>query len=331
MRPSEFYEKERIDVRLGTRVTSIDPRSKQLELASGAKLAFDGLLLATGAVPIRLSIPGSDLPHVHYVRTLADSRAIIARLERARRAVVLGASFIGLETAAALRTRGLDVVVVAPAPPLERVLGPELGGFLKALHEERGVRFQLGLTASQITQAEVVLSDGSALGADLVVAGIGVTPALDLAEKAGLALERGVLVNEFLETSSPGIYAAGDIARYPDPHTQKLQRIEHWVVAQRQGRAAARNLLGFREPFKDVPFFWSQHYDVAVNYVGHAEHWDTVEVHGSPKNRDCLVAYREASRIAAIATIGRDRASLDAELAFKEGNARRLEAIVAAS
>jgi NADPH-dependent 2,4-dienoyl-CoA reductase/sulfur reductase-like enzyme/nitrite reductase/ring-hydroxylating ferredoxin subunit len=329
MRPAKFYTGENIQLKLGQRVTAIDVAARRVVLENGDVIAFDALILATGADPVRLSIPGHDLPHVAYVRTLADSRAIIARLGQTRRALVLGASFIGLEAAASLRARNIEVHVAAPSRPLERVLGPELGDFVRGLHEEHGVVFHIGPTATEITHKETMLSDGTSLQADLVVVGIGVKPSLALAEQSGLKIDRGVSVNEFLETNVPGIYAVGDIARWPDEHSGVNMRVEHWVVAQRQGQRAARNILGRRERFSMIPFFWSQHYDVAINYVGHAERWDRIDLRGSLKGRNCIVAYRDGERIAAVATIGRDRASLEAEDAMARNDSAALEAIVA--
>lgn len=321
LRKQGFYAKNNIDLRLETKVAGLDLSAKEVVLADGARLAFDKLLLATGAEPVRLTIPGADQPHVHTLRSFADSRGIIAQADTARTAVVLGASFIGLEVAAALRTRGLEVHVVAPDErPMERVLGPQMGDFIRALHEENGVVFHLGDTAASIGTREVRLNGGATLAADIVVAGIGVRPRTALAEAAGLATDRGVLVDAYLETSAPGIFAAGDIARWPDPHSGGNIRVEHWVVAERQGATAALNMIGHRKPFADVPFFWSQHYDVPINYVGHAEGWDALEIEGDIAAKDCLLRFKRGGRVLAVATIFRDAESLEAELAMERGH-----------
>jgi apoptosis-inducing factor 3 len=318
LRPDSFYTEASIDLRLGTEVTAIDPKARNVVLADGKTVPYDRLLLATGAEPVHLPIPGADQPHVHVLRSLADCRAVIASASGARRAVVIGASFIGLEVAASLRAREIEVHVVGlEQRPMERLLGPAMGDFVRALHEEHGVIFHLGDTITAIDGKRATLKSGGVLEADVVVVGVGVRPRLALAEKAGLAVDRGVTVNAHLETSVPGIYAAGDIARWPDPHFGENIRVEHWVVAERQGQTAARNMLGQREAFDAVPFFWSQHYDVPINYVGHAESFDEVVVEGNIAARDCLLQYKKGGRVLAVSSIYRDAASLEAELAME--------------
>jgi NADPH-dependent 2,4-dienoyl-CoA reductase/sulfur reductase-like enzyme/nitrite reductase/ring-hydroxylating ferredoxin subunit len=322
LRPDSFYADAAIDLRLKTEVSSIDTRARNVILADGKAIPYDRLLLATGAEPVRLPIPGADQPQVHLLRSLDDCRAIIASADGARRAVVIGASFIGLEVAASLRVRNIEVHVVGlEQRPMERVLGPEMGDFVRALHEEHGVIFHLGDTVTAIDGKRASLKSGGVLEAGLVVVGVGVRPRLALAEKAGLAIDRGVTVNAYLETSISGIYAAGDVARWPDPPSRENIRVEHWVVAERQGQTAARNMLGQREIFDAVPFFWSQHYDVPINYVGHAEKWDEIAVDGDIAARDCVLRYKSGGRTLAVASIYRDTASLQAEVAMERAAA----------
>jgi len=322
LRPESFYTDNRIDLRLKAHAAGVDPRAREVALADGSRIGFDRLLLATGAEPVRLPIPGADAAHVFTLRTLADCRAIIARAKEARRVVVIGASFIGVEVAAALRNRDIEVHVVAPeARPMERILGPQMGDFIRALHEEHGVIFHLGETAAAIESDKLRLKSGGLLQADMVVVGVGVRPRLELAESGGLALDRGVTVNSYLETSVPGIFAAGDIARWPDPHSGENIRVEHWVVAERQGQKAARNMLGYGEKFTDVPFFWSQHYDVPINYVGHAEKWDELAIEGDIAGRDCLIRFKRNGRVLAVASIFRDVENLQAEVAMEKAAA----------
>ncbi|HEX5216885.1 MAG TPA: FAD-dependent oxidoreductase [Vicinamibacterales bacterium] len=321
LKGDDYFADQKIDLVLDARVESIDVDQRRVHLENGRGYPYGALLLATGAEPVHLTIPGAAAGDVLLLRTLTDSKTIIARAASAKRVLIIGASFIGLEVAASLRERKLDVHVVAPeAQPLERVLGAELGRMIRSVHEQHGVTFHLGAKVDRVDGRQALLSDGTAVAdVDFIVAGVGVKPAVALAEQAGLTMDRGVSVNEFLETSAPGVFAAGDIARWPDPHSGERIRVEHFVVAERHGQAAAKNMLGLRVPFNLVPFFWSQHYDVVVNYVGHAQTWDDANVDGDLAGQDCTVTYRRDGKVLAVATVGRDQANLEAE-ARMEGN-----------
>jgi apoptosis-inducing factor 3 len=317
LRDQSFYEENGIEIQPGKTAVELDLRAHEVLLSGRERVGYDRLLLATGAEPVRLTIPGADQPHVHTLRSLADSDAIIAAAKTSKQAVVVGASFIGLEVAASLRARKLEVHVVAPDKrPMERILGPDMGDFIRALHEEHGVNFHLATKPKAIDKA-VHLENGEMIEADLVVVGIGVRPRLELAENAGLRVDRGVAVDETLETSAPGIFAAGDIARWPDRHSGENIRVEHWVVAERQGQAAALNMLGERAPFDQVPFFWSQNYDVPINYVGHAGSWQEIEIDGDIKKKHCVLRFKQNGRVAAVASIFRDLESLEAEVVME--------------
>jgi NADPH-dependent 2,4-dienoyl-CoA reductase/sulfur reductase-like enzyme/nitrite reductase/ring-hydroxylating ferredoxin subunit len=320
LRPDSYYSENGIELQLKAEVAGIDAKAREVTLSGGKTVGYDRLLLATGAEPVRLPIPGSQQPPIHTLRSLADSRTIIDLAKSAERALVIGASFIGLEVAASLRTRGLKVVVVAPeARPMERVLGPQMGDFVRKLHEEHGIEFRLQDTVAGIEGRRATLKSGGSFDTDLVVVGVGVRPRLTLAEQAGLTVDRGVAVNEYLETSAPGIYAAGDIARWPDPHSGAPIRVEHWVVAERQGQTAALNMLGQNQRYDAVPYFWSQHYDVPINYIGHAEQWDELAIDGDIAAKDCLLRYKKNGRVLAVASINRDVDNLKAELAMERG------------
>jgi NADPH-dependent 2,4-dienoyl-CoA reductase/sulfur reductase-like enzyme/nitrite reductase/ring-hydroxylating ferredoxin subunit len=326
LRDEEYFTNQKIQLKLKARVTSIDTARRTVRLEGGGEISYGALLLATGATPVVLKVKGADDRRVHYLRSFADSRAIIAGLSAGHRAAVIGASFIGLEVAASLRARGIETHVIAPiARPMENVMGPEVGDFIRTLHEQHGVIFHLGESVASIDARAITLTSGASIEADIIIVGIGVKPVTDFVERSGLPTENGINVNEYLETSTPGVFAAGDIARWPDPHTGERIRIEHWVVAQRQGQAAAKNMLGRREVFDAVPFFWSQHYDVTISYVGHATHWDTIERDGDIAGQDCTLRYLREGRTLAVATIGRDRESLLSEVEL-ERQARLLGA-----
>ncbi len=316
LRGVDFYQKNDIDLIADARVVGLDSSHRLVKLADGRQLPYGALLLAPGAEPRRLTIEGADLAHVHYLRSFADSRRIIGDLDGAKNAVIVGAGFIGLEVAASLRHRGINVGVVEPEEvPLARAVGETLGRFALALHQEHGVVFHLGRTVAEIRAKEVVLDNGTTIRTDLVVVGIGVIPRVDLAEQAGLDVDAGILVDDRLRTSDRHIWAAGDAARYPDPRAG-LVRIEHWVLAQRQGQTAARNMLGHDVAFDDPPFFWSQHYDVPINMTGTPQGFDEEVVVGTAIDRNVLVGYRKGGVVRALASIYRDLESLRAEQAL---------------
>jgi len=299
-------------------VQQIEPEHKRLRLANGDERRYDKLLLATGAAPRRLDVPGGDLPHVMVLRSLRDCRRILANVISGARVAVVGGSFIAMEAAASLFGRGLSVDVIAPEEhPLEKVFGRELSDLILETHARKGVRLHLGSPVARIEDKQVLLQGGERIDADIVIVGIGVEPRLQLAKAAGLTLDRGVVVDSRLQTSDPNIFAAGDIARWPDPHTGENIRVEHWVVAERQDQVAAANMLGRDLAFTMVPFFWTKHFDLSIRYVGHAATWDEARVEGDLARRDGLVRFRRAGRDLAVATVERDNESLRAELTME--------------
>jgi NADPH-dependent 2,4-dienoyl-CoA reductase/sulfur reductase-like enzyme/nitrite reductase/ring-hydroxylating ferredoxin subunit len=314
LRPPEWYSERNIDVVLNSRATSLDTKQKKISTEDAKTYEYGALLLATGADPVKLPLEGGTPSQILYLRSFADSKAIVAKATSAKQVVVVGASFIGLEVAASLRARGIDVHVVASDQvPMERILGSQVGAFVRSLHESHGVAFHLGETVRHVGGNKVTLTGGQTIEADFIVLGVGVRPSISLAEQAGLKMDRGIAVDEYLETSAAGVFAAGDAARWPYPLTRERIRVEHWVVAERQGQTAAKNMLGLHERFEAVPFFWSQHYDVAINCVGHAEKWDKINVDGDIEKRDCSVSYERDGRTLAVVTIFRDLESLVTE------------------
>src|ERR1043166_1453824 len=289
LRPLEWFSERKIELVLNSRATSLDTKLKKISTENGKTYEYGAMLLATGAEPIKLPLEGATSSQLLYLRSFADSKAIVAKTQSAKQVIVVGASFIGLEVAASLRARGIAVRVVAlDQVPMERILGPRLGAFVRDLHESHGVVSHLADSVRHVAGHKVTLTSGHSIEADFIVLGVGVRPSIALAEQAGLKLDRGIAVDEYLETSATGVFAAGDVARWPDLHTGERIRVEHWVVAERQGQTAAKNMLGARERFDAVPFFWSQHYDVTIRYVGHAERWDAVNVDGALDARDAI-------------------------------------------
>lgn len=317
LQSAEFYAEKQIDLRLGCEVTVIDPKSRNVLTRAGEAIPYDTLLIATGAEPVRLTAPWAAHPRVFALRTLADARAIIAASADAKSAVLIGAGFIGMEAAAALRTRGLQVHVVAREEvPMERNFGRELGGLVLRMHQEHGVLFHCKSMVQDYDGECVTLQDGTKVPADLVIVGVGVKPRIELAAAAGLAVQDGILVDQYLRTSIDGIYAAGDTARYP--RGSDLVRIEHWVHAERQGQAAAANMLGANQAFADVPFFWTHHYGMDLRYTGHAQPWDEVQIDGTLLAHDCTARYFRDGKLLAAASIGRDRENLAIEAQLRQ-------------
>jgi NADPH-dependent 2,4-dienoyl-CoA reductase/sulfur reductase-like enzyme/nitrite reductase/ring-hydroxylating ferredoxin subunit len=329
LRTREYYESIHVELVTGDPVVGISPAGHRVSLRSGRTLDYGKLLLATGAEPGSLPIEGANLPHVFRLRTLADSQAIIAKAQEAKTCAVIGSGFIGLEVAASLRQRGLEVTVIGQESlPLAKILGEELGRFVQKLHQEHGVRFLLNASTRAIRKDHVEIEGGERVEAGLVVLGVGVSPRTSLAEAAGLKVDNGLIVDETLNAGTPDIFAAGDLARYPEFISGEPARIEHWVVAERQGQAAARSMLGIGGPYRNAPFFWSQHYDVAISYVGHAPTWDACEVKGDLEKRDACAIYRRKGKALAVATVGRDHVSLEVEAALERGDGAAVESIL---
>jgi 3-phenylpropionate/trans-cinnamate dioxygenase ferredoxin reductase component len=299
-----FYAEQDIELRLGRIAVSLDTSSRELALDDGGQLRYDRLLLATGARPRRLTIPGGDLDGVLYLRSVQDSDAVRERLDRGGAMVVIGAGWIGAEVAASARQRGLDVTVVEPAlVPLERVLGAEAGAVYRDIHTDHGVRMLLG-TGVEAFEGDgaverVRTSDGSELDCDLVVVGVGVEPRSGLAERAGIAVDNGILVDEHLQTSVPGIFAAGDVANAHHPFYDEPIRVEHWANALNQGPAAARNMLGQATPYERLPYFFSDQYEVGMEYTGFARTWDRVVFRGDPATREFVAFWLVGDRVVA--------------------------------
>lgn len=324
LRNARFYESRRIELLTERRVTALDPGERTVSFGDGTRVRFDAALLATGGTPRRPDMPGADLPGVFLLRSLRDAEAIVEAAGKAGTAVVIGAGFIGMEAASSLRARGLDVHLVAPgAVPMASVFGEQIGRWLQRLHEENGVRFHLENSVKAVTGngkvQGVELSDGSRVAADLVVAGIGITPAIGYLQGTGLVENGAVPVNGRLQTSAESVFAAGDIAVVPDPHGGELQRVEHWVVAERQGQHAARAMLGSAEAYSEVPFFWTMQFGTLVKYAGFARQHDAFAVRGSVDGGDFLAGYYGGGRLKAVSAAGRAQEFIAASEVIRAG------------
>ena len=304
--PGGFYEEQGIDLRMSTTVTAVHPYTNEVEVQGGERIAYSRLLLATGAAPRRLSVPGADLAGVKYLRTLADADGLHESLVAGAPVVVIGAGWIGSEVAASARQLGAEVAVVdMVSVPLERVLGPEIGTVYRDLHERNGVKFHLGVGIESIrgdrSVQEVQLTDGTVLPAGAVVVGVGVLPRTELAEAAGLEVDNGVVTDEYLETTVPGIYAAGDVANAFHPHYGQRFRLEHWSSALNQGPAAAWNMMGERRAYDKIPYFFSDQYDFGMEYRGHSAPGDEVAIrHGKADNEFIAFWLRDSRVVAAM-------------------------------
>jgi 3-phenylpropionate/trans-cinnamate dioxygenase ferredoxin reductase subunit len=301
---ADYYAAHDIELRTSTTVSLVDPKSSEVELASGERIPYHRLLLTTGAVPRRLSVPGSDLPGVYYLRSVADSDAIREAVTRSDPVVVIGAGWIGAEVAASARQLGADVTMVdLVTVPLERVLGPEVGSIYRDLHIEHGVRMHLGVGIESVRGSsgveEVRLADGTTLPAGAVIVGVGVLPRTELAETAGLDIDNGIVTDEYLATSAAGIYAAGDVANTWYPFYGRHIRLEHWSAALNQGPVAAMNMLGKQTPYTKTPYFFSDQYDFGMEYRGWAPEFDQVIFRGDPGRQEFLAFWMRDRMVAA--------------------------------
>ncbi|MCY1391792.1 3-phenylpropionate/cinnamic acid dioxygenase ferredoxin--NAD(+) reductase component [compost metagenome] len=313
----EYYAEQKIDLHLACSVTAIDPQAHEVIASNGDTWPYDALLIATGAQPRRVSFTGSERPEVFVLRSMADAQAIIKACQGATTVALVGAGFIGMEAAAALRSRGLDVHVIAPeAVPMAYALGNELGNLLTALHQEHGVVFHLGCGVTDFDGKHVTLTDGTSLAAQLLIVGTGVAPCTELAAAAGLAVDNGILVDAHLQTSAAGIFAAGDVARYP--HGNERIRVEHWVHAQRQGQTAAANMLGAGMAFTDVPFFWTHHHGLELRCTGFTGGWDAMRIQGDLAQHDFTARFFRATSLVAAVSAGRDLENLAIEAALRD-------------
>lgn len=309
LRSQEFYRQQQIEILKGTRVTALDVRERVAHLLPGGKLPFDLCLIASGGSPRKLSVPGADLVGIFTLRSLADARALEAAAAKASRALIVGAGFLGLEATSALRSRGLQVVVVAPeSVPLANILGDGVGTSLLHLHEEYGVEFHLGRTVQEFrgnsAVQEAVLSDGKRLDIDLAMVGIGIMPVVDFLQGSGLVEGGAVAVDARLQTKTEGVFAAGDVAAVLQGTDGGRQRVEHWAVAERQGQHAARAMLGHPGAYEEVPFFWTRQHGVSLKYAGFAQGFEAVLYRGDLERRRFLAGYFAGGRLVAAASIG---------------------------
>jgi 3-phenylpropionate/trans-cinnamate dioxygenase ferredoxin reductase subunit len=315
LRPADWYEEQGIELRLGVRAAGLDAAKHTLLLDDNERLPYDRLLIATGAIPRTLDIDGADLPGVHTLRSLGDTRAIVARLHADEPVVVVGAGFIGAEVASACRARGLAVTVIEPlAAPMAGALGEEVGGLFAELHRAHDIDLRLGEGVAVIRGAgrveEAVSSSGARIPAETVIIGVGVRPADGWLAGSSLTLADGVVVDEYCATKLPDVFAAGDVARWPycpPGGVETLVRLEHYDNAIRQAENAARNMLGEAVAYTPVPYFWTEQYDWMAQYIGHAQEWDQLVYRGDPASGAGAIFYLDAGRLRAALAINRQR------------------------
>ncbi len=324
LRPPEYYDEQSIELRLGARATALRPAERQVTLSDGHSVDYDKLLIATGARVRQLRAPGIDLPGVYYLRSLADARTIRDASREASRIVVVGAGFIGAEVAASSRMIGKDVAVLEMLPvPLQRALGDVVGGIYGEIHRDHGVDLRLNEGITEFRGhgrlEQVVTSSGATIDCDLAVVGVGVQPDVDWLADSGLLLQNGIVVDEFQRTNLPDVFAAGDVANWWHPTLGERLRIEHYENAQNQGVAAAKSMLGAGEPYAPVPYFWSDQYDLNLQYVGHASGQDEIVFRGDPASRKFLVFYLRDGRIRAALGINRHREVSAARRLIRDG------------
>lgn len=312
VRPAAFYRERAIDVRLGVRVVAVDPAARQVACEPGGPVAYDALLVATGGRNRRPPIPGLDLEGIYGLRTREDADRIRAEMAPGRRAAVVGMGFIGCEVAASLRTAGLDVVAIEPEPtPLFRVLGEDVGRAIEGLHRDRGVRAHFGDAVARFEGAgrveRLVTRGGRTIPCDFAVVGVGIEPATEIVAGTPVRVDNGIVVDELCRTNVDGIFAAGDVANHFHPAAGRHVRVEHWQNALKQGAAAARSMLGRGRPYDEVHWFWSDQYDVNLQYAGFHTRWDRLVVRGSLEARDAIVFYMNGSRIDAAVALNRPK------------------------
>ncbi|MBW4572139.1 MAG: FAD-dependent oxidoreductase [Tolypothrix carrinoi HA7290-LM1] len=311
LRTPEFYKQHNIEVLLNKQATNVDAKAKKITFEDGETLSYDALLLATGGKPKQLEVEGADLENVFTLRSFADSDRILASAQQAKQAVVIGSSFIGMETASGLTQKNVKVTVISPdSLPFKKILGEEIGHLFQQVHEENGVSFQFGRKVTKLignSKVEaVILDNNQRLEADIVVVGIGVQPATQILSGVDLhPKDKSIPVDEYLRAAD-NLYAAGDIARFPDERTNEKIRVEHWRIAAQQGRIAAYNMLGKSIKFKTVPVFWTMQFDFPLRYVGHAEQWDEIIIDGDLQKREFIVFYIKDNQVLAAATSQRD-------------------------